>query len=59
MKIRGIYNAFQVSLLKIFVEDVFERDPAPEPAVQFADARKNIRLKLYYPTANVVEKRSI
>ena len=45
MKIRWIHNAFHVSLLKPFVEDVFQRDPAPELAVQFADGTKEYEVE--------------
>ena len=45
MQIRGIHNAFHVSLAKPFVEVVFQREPAPEPAVQFADSTEEYEVE--------------
>ena len=45
MKARGIHDAFHVSLLKPFVEDTFQRDPAPEPAVHFADGHQEYEVE--------------
>ncbi len=45
MKQKGIHDTFHVSLLKPYVDDKFDRDPAPEPAMIFADGHQEFEVE--------------
>ena len=45
MKAQDINDSFHVSLLKPFVQVIFQRDPVQEPALQFADSREEYEVE--------------
>ncbi len=45
MKQKGIHDTYHVSLLKPYVDDTFDRDPAPEPAMIFADGHQEFEVE--------------
>ncbi len=58
MNQKGIHDTFHVSLLKPYVADTFDRDPAPEPAMIFADGHQEFEVEKVLHTEKDVERQS-
>ncbi len=48
VKLRGIHDIFHVRHLKPYTQDLFCREPQPEPAVLFDDFLKKVQSNKYY-----------